>query len=176
MSDRAAGARQLVAEYGNRMYNAAIYLCGRESDAEDYVFRTFEKVIARISQFKGRASLFTWMYGIMLNLIRTDLRRKGANALDFPEELPEVPAPGPDAGAALDAGIEAAAVRAAVRELPFSLRSVVVLRYYEDLSVPEIAQALALPEGTVKRRLYDARNAIRERISRTIRPEASSNP
>ena len=83
MSDRAAGARQLVAEYGNRMYNAAIYLCGRESDAEDYVFRTFEKVIARISQFKGRASLFTWMYGIMLNLIRTDRRHSSRQWRSF---------------------------------------------------------------------------------------------
>jgi len=174
MADRAAGTRRLVAEYGSRLFETAIQLCGRESDAEDYVFRTLERAVARISQFGGRSSFFTWMYEIMLNLIRTDARRKGANALDFPETMPECQAPTPDAGVALDASIEAKAVRAAVGELPLSLRSVVVLRYYEDLSVPEIAEALSLPEGTVKRRLHDARIAIRGNIARTIRPEASS--
>ena len=98
VADRAAGARRLVAEYGNRLYETAIHLCGRESDAEDYVFRTLEKAVARIEQFGGRSSLFTWMYEIMLNLIRTDARRKAANALDFPETMPESVAPAPDAG------------------------------------------------------------------------------
>jgi RNA polymerase sigma-70 factor (ECF subfamily) len=109
------------------------------------------------------------MYEIMLNLIRTDARRKGANALDFPETVPESASPAPDAGEALDASIEAEAVRAAVRSLPLAMRSVVVLRYFEDMSVSEIAKALSLPEGTVKRRLHDARDAIRVKIARTIR-------
>lgn len=84
-ADKAAGTRRLVAEYGNRLYETAIHLCGREADAEDYVFRTFEKAVSRIAQFKGRSSLFTWMYEIMFNIIRTDARRKGANALVFQE-------------------------------------------------------------------------------------------
>ena len=174
-ADKAAGARRLVAEYGNRLYETAIRLCVRETDAEDYVFRTFEKAVSRISQFKGRSSLFTWMYEIMVNLIRTDARRKGANALVFQGTLPEREDPAPDAGASLDAKIEAEAIEAAIRGLPAHLRGVVVFRYYEDMSVREIAKVLSLPEGTVKRRLHDAKKLMRERISRTIRPETSSN-
>ena len=174
-ADKAAGTRRLVAEYGNRLYETAIHLCGREADAEDYVFRTFEKAVSRIAQFKGRSSLFTWMYEIMVNLIRTDARRKGANALVFQETLPEREDPAPDAGTALDATIEAVAIRSAIDVLPLPLRSVVVFRYYEDMSVREIANVLSLPEGTVKRRLHDAKKLMREKIARTIRPETSSN-
>ena len=174
-TDKAAGARRLVAEYGNRLYETAIHLCGRESDAEDYVFRTFEKVISRISQFKGRSSFFTWMYEIMVNLIRTDARRKAANALVFPETLPECEDPAPDPGAALDTQTEATVVRAAINNLPIPLRDVMVFRYYEDMSVPEIAKVLSIPEGTVKRRIHDAKIAIRGKIARTIHPETSSN-
>ena len=173
--DKAAGTRRLVAEYGSRLYETAICLCGNESDAEDYVFRTFEKVVERISQFKGKSSIFTWMYEIMVNIIRTDARRKGANALVFPESLPDREDPAPDACAALGAKDESAVVRAAIRELPIHLRSVVVFRFYEDMSVPEIAKVLSLPEGTVKRRLHDAKKLMRGKIARTIRPETSSN-
>ena len=115
------------------------------------------------------------MYEIMVNLIRTDARRKGANALVFQGTLPEREDPAPDAGASLDAKIEAEAIEAAIRGLPAHLRGVVVFRYYEDMSVREIAKVLSLPEGTVKRRLHDAKKLMRERITRTIRPETSSN-
>ena len=83
-ADKAACAHRLVAEYGDRLYETAIRLCGNESDAGDYVFRTLERAIERIDGFKGRASLFTWLYEIMVNLMRTDARRKAANALTFP--------------------------------------------------------------------------------------------
>ena len=56
MADKAAGARRLVAEYGDRLYETAVRLCGNEKDAEDYVFRAFERAISRIHQFSGRSS------------------------------------------------------------------------------------------------------------------------
>ena len=169
-ADKTACAHRLVAEYGDRLYETAIRLCGNESDAGDYVFRTLERAIERIDGFKGRASLFTWLYEIMVNLMRTDARRKAANALTFPGELPECEDPRPNAGAALDAKTEAEAVQAAIRELSPPLRATVVFRYYEDMTVSEIAHILSVPEGTVMRRLYDAKNIIRRRIERMILP------
>lgn len=173
-ADRAACAHRFVAEYGDRLYETAIRLCGNETDAEDYVFRTLERAIDRIDKFKGRSSLFTWLYEIMVNLMRTDARRKAANALTFPGELPEGEDMRPNAGAALEAKAETAAVRAAIRELSPPLRAAVVFRYYEDMTVAEIAHILSVPEGTVMRRLYDAKRVIRERIERMIRMEVSS--
>ena len=169
-ADKTACAHRLVAEYGDRLYETAIRLCGNESDAGDYVFRTLERAIERIEGFKGRSSLFTWLYEIMVNLMRTDARRKAANALTFPGELPECEDQRPNAGAALDAKTEAEAVQAAIRELSPPLRAAVVFRYYEDMTVSEIAHILSVPEGTVMRRLYDAKNIIRRRIERMILP------
>jgi len=175
LADRAAGTRRLVAEYGNRLHEAALRICGNEADAEDYTFRTLERSVERIHLFRGRSSLFTWLYEILINLIRTDARRKAANALVFQETLPDRADERPNVGEALSVQDEAAVVRRAMRELPLSHRVLVVFRYYEDLTVPEIARIMALPEGTVKRRLHEAKNMIRKKIARTICPEMSSN-
>lgn len=173
-ADKAACARRLVSEYGNRLYETAIRLCGNEADAEDYVFRTLERAIAGIDKFKCRSSLFTWLYEIMVNLMRTDARRKAANALTFPGELPELEDPRPNAGEALEAKSETATICAAIGELSPPLRAAMVFRYYEDMTVPEIAHVLSVPEGTVMRRLHDAKKIIRERIGRMIRTDDSS--
>ena len=58
-SDRGAGARRLVAEYGGRLYETAIRLCGNRTEAEDYAFRTLERAVLRIDAFRGSSSLFT---------------------------------------------------------------------------------------------------------------------
>ncbi len=174
-ADKAAGARRLVAEYGNRLYETAFRLCGNEADAEDYAFRTLERAVERIKLFSGRSSLFTWLYQILVNIIRTEARRKAANALVFPEHLPEREDSRPNVGEALSAEEEAAIVRAAVGELPPPFRAVMVFRFFEDMTVPEIAKVLSVPEGTVKSRLHEAKRFVRAKIVRTIRPDDSSN-
>ena len=175
LADKAAGTRRLVAEYGNRLHETAFRLCGNAADAEDYAFRTLERAVARIHLFKRQSSLFTWLYEILVNLIRSDMRRKGANALVFQESLPDMVDERPNVGEALSVRDEAAIMRCAMRDLPPSYRALLVFRYYEDLSVPEISQILSLPEGTVKRRLHEAKNLMRAKIARTIHPKDPSN-
>lgn len=174
-TERAAGARRLVAEYGGRLHETALRLCGNAADAEDYTFRTLERAVERIHLFSQKSALFTWLYEILVNLIRTDARRKAANALVFQEMLPDREDEHPNVGDALSVQDEATVVRKAIRELPPLYRAVLVFRYYEDLTVPEIARILSLPEGTVKRRLHEAKSLVREKIARTVRPEGSSN-
>ena len=175
LSGRATGARRLVAEYGGRLYETAFRICGNAADAEDYAFRTLERAVENIHRFAGRSSLFTWLYEILVNLIRSDARRKAANALVFQATLPVCEDLRPNAGEVLSAQDEAEIVRNAIRVLPPSYRALLVFRYYEDLTVPEIAHILSLPEGTVKRRLHEAKNIVRAKIARTVRPEVSSN-
>ncbi len=175
MSDKAAGTRRLVAEYGDRLFKAAFRLCGNETDAEDYIFRTLERAVERIDRFSGRSSFFTWLYEILVNIIRTDARRKAANALVFSSKLPETEDIRPNVGVALSLKEEAEMLRAVIGELPLPLKEMVVLRYYEDMTVPEIAKVTAIPEGTVKSRLHVAKNQIRTRIMRTIHQDRSSN-
>lgn len=165
IADRTAGARRLVDEYGNRLHETAFRLCGNAADAEDYAFRALERAVDRIHLFGRKSSLFTWICEILVNLIRTDARRKAANALVFPETLPECQDGRPDAGEALSAADEAALVRRSIRELPPAYRALLVFRYYDNMSVPDIARVMSLPEGTVKRRLHEAKNLVRAKIS-----------
>ena len=175
LCDRAAGTRRLVAEYGARLHETALRICGNAADAEDYTFRTLERAVGRIHTFGQKSSVFTWLYEIMVNIIRTDARRKAANALVFQEKLPDSEDDRPDAGELLSAQDEAAIVREAIGGLPPPYRALLVFRYYEDLTVPEIARIVSLPEGTVKRRLHEAKRLVRAKIARTVRPEGSSN-
>lgn len=170
------GARRLAAEYGQRLFETARHFCRNDQDAEDLTFRTLSRALSRFDGFDERSSPFSWLYRMLVNLLRTDARRKGANALDFTAEVPDVVDPAPDPAETLAAFEDVTAVRAAVDALSPPLRAVVVFRYFEDLTVPEIARILAVPEGTVKSRLHLAKIALRRNLERTIRPELSSNP
>ena len=154
--DKERGAERLVAEYGNRLYAAAVLLCANDHDAEELVFRTFDQAVKKIRQFDASRNFFTWLYAIMLNFHRMNYRRRvevvpmGA-AEDLPEQTTDPTAE------TLDADDE---VANAIRALSPPLREVVVLRYFADKTVEEIAAALDIPIGTVKSRLHHAREAL----------------
>ena len=162
------GARILVGKYGRRLYAMAMRLCRNETDAEDLVSRTLARVIQSIGSFKGDSDFFTWQCAIMANFFKMGLRRKGANSLEFPEELPETSDERPSPAEAAERADDAREVRAAVAELPGRLREAVVLFYFGGMSVPAIAKSLGEPEGTVYYWLHEAKKAIREKISGKI--------
>ncbi len=166
----AAGARRLVAEYRDRLYQVAYRLCLNAVDAEDLTFRTLQRAIERIGSYRTDRNFFQWLYTILVNFRRMDVRRKAANMLDFTDDLPDPPTDAPDAAETLAAAQDATVVRQAVAALPEIFREVVVFRYFEDLTVPEIAQVLAIPEGSVKSRLSRAKQRIRNMLSGTVGP------
>lgn len=147
------GARRLVAECGDRLFTAAFLLCRDEALAEDLVFRTLARAVRRIGQYRESAPFYNWLYSILLNLYRSDLRKRKAEPFTT-GEVPEASVSawaGPE-GEPLSAD-EADAVRRAVQALPPIFREAVVLRYFEDKSLAEMAELLAVPLGTVKSRL-----------------------
>lgn len=165
--DPEAGVRKLVDEYGGRLIEAAALLCADASAAEDYAFRTLERAVAHIATFNGKSSLFTWLYAILVNLIRSDARKKAANALDFHEKLPECNDERPDPAEAMALKFDGERLRKVIATLPLSLREVLTFRFWEDLTVPEIAACLSIPEGTVKSRLFEAKKLVRQKFQRT---------
>ena len=173
--DRERGAKRLVAELGDRLLTAAFQITQNSADAEDLVFRTFSQVIAKIAQYDGRSAFFTWIYRILLNFRRMDLRKKGANALVFMDQLPETEDPAPDPAEALALDSSAAEVRAGVARLPEVLREAVVLRYFDGVGVSEIAAAVKIPVGTVKYRLFEARKQLARYLVQTNFRKAASN-
>jgi len=154
------GARRLVAEYGDRLFAAACLLCRNEHDAEELVFRTLDQSIRKIRTYEPKADFFNWLYAIMLNFRRMDLRKKRVplvavgTTLDLPEHsepfLAEL---------VREAGGDALA--RALHGISPLLREVVERHYLRDESVVEIAERLDVPAGTVKSRLHNAREVLR---------------
>lgn len=159
-ADAEKGARRLVDECGGRLLTAALHITQNAADAEDIVFRTLSQVVSNIGKYDGRSAFFSWIYAIMLNFRRMDLRRRAANMLDFTDELPETADVRPDPAEAFVLGSSAEDVRKAVGTLPETLRVPLVLHYYEDYGVSEIAAMTGAPSGTVKFRLHEGRRRL----------------
>jgi RNA polymerase sigma-70 factor (ECF subfamily) len=159
------GAERLVSEYGNRLYAAALLLCSNGQDADELTFRTLNQAIRKIKTFDPSRNFYTWLYTIMLNFRRMDMRRKHSNVIPVGStaDLPEV---------AIDSFAERLEhsgneqLSAAIASLSPQLREVVVLRYYEEKPVDEIALILQVPPGTVKSRLFNARAALNDFLTR----------
>lgn len=175
LKDREAGTRLLIEEFGVRLFATAYRLCLNDADAEDLTFRTFARAVERISDFDGKSSLFTWLCAILMNYRRMDMRRKGANALDFVADIPDTEDSRPNPGEALSCAEEADVIRKAVEDLPDFLREPTVLHYFDGFDVPEIARMTETPEGTVYYRLHQARAVLREKLSPRFRGEGASN-
>ena len=69
------GALQLIVEYSERLHALAVKMCGDEAQAEDLVFRTFERVLTKAKTYKSDTNLFGWMKSIMENIHKDDLKR-----------------------------------------------------------------------------------------------------
>ena len=102
------------------------------------------------------------------------MRKKGANALVFLEEMPDGVDPAPDPALALVQRATAAEVRAAVAKLPEPLRAAVILRYFEDFDVAHVAEALEISVSAAKVRLWTARRRLAESLSLTAAPKGAS--
>ena len=166
-------ASSLFVAFGEKLYNTAFQMCRSAADAEDLTLRTFEQVFRNIHLYDPEKPIFPWLCAILTNCYRMDLRGKGRNALDFVSEPPERGDEHPDQAEVLVREEDACAVHDAVEDLPERYRVLVVLRYFDELTAPQIAAALNLPEGTVKRRLHEAKELLRMKLVRTIRPEGA---
>lgn len=171
-SDTEKGAKRLVAEFWDRLFGASLVLCKDEHAAEDLVLRTFAQVIVKIDQYDAARPFWNWLYAILLNYFRGDLRKMkaevGENA-DFCEQTTGTP----DDALVVErlAGMDAAVVRKAVSRLSPVLREVVMLRYFEDKTLQEMSQLMKVPIGTVKSRLHMARRSLKKSLGRAFNEE-----
>jgi len=164
--DAEIGSRLLVAEYGDRLYGAAVLLCQDSNSAEDLVFRTFERAIERIGQYNPSLPFWNWLYAILLNNFRMDMRKLKAFVPEdetFVADTLETECAGSLPTRLADA--DAAMIRDAVERLSPPFRETVVLRYFEDKTLQEMAELMAVPIGTVKWRLHQARIELERMLS-----------
>jgi len=144
--------RLLYREHTPYLYAFALRLSGgRAETAGEAVQEAWVRAARRLDRFRGASTLRTWLAGIVFNCCR-ELRRARPG-----EELPESAAAASHAPPT-DARLDAERLLAA---LPAAQREVLLLHHFEGFTHDEIADLLAIPPGTSKRRLFDARNALR---------------
>lgn len=166
------GLEGLYGKYHRQLYAYLLAMLRSPHAAEDLVQDIFVKLHARIGSYRFQSPFHHWLFRLARNQAIDHLRREKvrfASSLDASpvEGLPlreRVAAKGSDAADAVVGEERAAQVRAAVAELPLAFREVVVLREWEDLPYEEIAQKLGLSVGTVKSRLFRARNQLEKRL------------
>lgn len=138
-----------------------------EHDALDLAQETFVRVHQHRGRFRSDARFSTWMFQIALNLARDHARRRRRHPTDSLETAPEQAGGDTPGSQALDAE-RAAAVRAAIAELPVDLRAAVLLSEYEDKSHAEIAAIVGATPKAVETRLYRAREHLRKTLARFL--------
>ena len=145
----------MVASCGNRLLRSAFLLCGSEADSQDLVQDTFLQAIESIHRFRGDASIHTWLHAILLNLTRHHHRDRKRLVCNDELARQDVPAPD-DVPAPADVGAASAALGDALERLSVPHREILILRFYEDMKIRQIAAHLGISGGTVKSRLHYA--------------------
>ncbi|MBI3547600.1 MAG: sigma-70 family RNA polymerase sigma factor [Elusimicrobia bacterium] len=156
-------------------YNLALRLTGNPADAEDLAQDALLRALKGIKEFRGDSQAKTWLYRIVVNTWKNRVRYEKRRGFwktvslnlfsgDDQDAEPAFKADDAPADAHLDSDERAGAVQKALLELDEDSRAVLVLRELQEQSYDQIAQALGVPEGTVKSRLSRAREALKEKL------------
>jgi RNA polymerase sigma-70 factor (ECF subfamily) len=160
----------LVRRHERRVFSLVFRMLGNREEAEDVAQEAFLALHRHGHRFRGEARFSTFVYRVAANAAlnrRRSLGRRRAReeALsqrqDAGDDLPSAPR---DPEEAASGGQIQERVQTALLDLPRDLRMAVVLYDLEGQSYGEIAQALRIPEGTVKSRIHRARTALRDRL------------
>jgi len=154
-SQDADAAEELVASCGDRLFRSACLLCGDQAEAQDLVQETLLQAIRSAHRFRGGSTVYTWLHGILLNLTRHYHRDR--KRMVYNEELvAQETAPAEVEASRSDAEAGSKALAEALRRLSGLHREVLILRFYENMKIHEIAAHLGISKGTVKSRLHYA--------------------
>src|SRR3954454_5697900 len=151
-------------EHFARIHRAALILSGNPWDADDLAQETFLILARQSARYEGRSSIYTWLYGVLLNLDRRQRRRYGLHRRKLRilwGAQPTEPASGPGADAVSEVKEWKKSLWARVAQLPDGQRQSLVLRFSEGLRYEEIAEILECPLGTVKSRIFHGLAALR---------------
>ena len=163
----------LVLKYQHKVVKLVMRYLRNPADAEDVAQEAFVKAYRALPQFRGDSAFYTWLYRIAINTAKNALAARERNPVSYELDLqgnddssdmvsrlkdPETPE-----GLALTEEIRDT-VNQAIEELPEDLRTAIVLRELEGMSYEEIAASMDCPVGTVRSRIFRAREAIDRRL------------
>ena len=165
----------LVLKYQGRIAALVSRYVSDAGEVEDVTQEAFIKAYRALGKFRGDSAFYTWLYRIAANAAKNHLvakgRRPGANAtiedaegFDEGGMLSESASP-----EALAMGGELAeVVESALKALPDELKAALMLREFDGLSYDDIADVLGCPVGTVRSRIFRAREAVDQRVKEQI--------
>ena len=163
----------LVSKYQRRLMRLVSRLVHDPAEAEDVVQETFIKAYRALRHFRGDAAFYTWLYRIGINTAKNYLVTQGRRAATSSDADAEQAESFDDGNKLRDNNTPesvlaskqiAATVNAAMEVLPIELRTAIVLREIEGLSYEEISEIMACPIGTVRSRIFRAREVIAEKL------------
>ena len=163
--DRRAFAELAVA-VGDRLHAVAHRMLRDASLAEDASQQTLLTAWQQLPRLRDPDAFEGWCYRLLVNACHTEWRRRKRAIGDLTTPMPAVEPHAPDE---LSPVVDRDVLERAFARLSMDHRIVVVLRYYQDLAVPEIARLLGIREGTAKSRLYHAMRGLRAALEADAR-------
>lgn len=151
---------QLFARYQNRIYRLALGLLGDAEEAHDATQDAFVRAYRQLRSFRGDSAFLTWLYRIGVNQCLTRLRKRRRHAeamLSVGKDLPVM------SDGVAERAVEVQRVREVVNQLSAAYRVVLVLRFWHELSLQEIADVTGSTAPQIKMRLHRARKAFARR-------------
>ena len=153
---------QIMRNHEDRVFSVCLRIMGNREHALDATQETFLTAFRKADQFKGNSALGTWIYRIAVNTCYDQLRKQKRRRTDpIPDHLD------PTDHSAEDE-VEAAGLRPEIMEalaaIPQDFRSAVVLSDIEGMGLPEVADVLGVPVGTVKSRVFRGRRLLAQEL------------
>ncbi|MFS0863784.1 sigma-70 family RNA polymerase sigma factor [Fredinandcohnia sp. 179-A 10B2 NHS] len=165
--DRDIWLEYIMNTYGLSLKKLAYTYLKDWQKAEDVVQDVFITCYTKIDSFRGECSLKTWIYRITINKCKDNLK-SSAFKTGFLDSflLSKLISKDKNPEEAVLQGSEMDTLSSHVLQLPVKYREVVILRYFDELSVPEISQLLVLNQNTIRTRLKRARLLLKKALER----------
>ena len=176
-AEQSAFLERAIEQYGKATYNFAYRLTHNEADARDLTQEAFIRVYRAWRSFVPGTSFLSWIYRIVTNLHRDELRRRKGR---YQEEIPEDNAPQEFAGgrplavSPIEEYVEgqlSEPLARSLEQLSADQRQVIILADIEEYSYQEIAEIMGCSIGTVRSRLHRARALLRRLVQRQLEPK-----
>jgi len=152
---------ELYTRYGQKMFSYFYRMLWKNRElAEDFTQDIFLKLIKNAAGFKHANSFSTWIYSIANNMCKNEYRKQGVRVQHRQQQThaESADAVNPDLRRFKEA------VHNCTNELPEDKKALYILRFHENLSVPDISRILNIPEGTIKSRIFYLLKEMKEKL------------
>lgn len=157
---------QVMRNHEDRVFSVCLRIMGNREQALDATQETFLTAFRKAGQFKGNSALGTWIYRIAVNTCYDQLRKQRRRRTEpIPEHLDPADYTAEDA---VDSAGVRPEIQRALAAIPADFRTVVILSDIEGMGLPEVAEILGVPIGTVKSRVFRGRRLLAEELGNQI--------